>query len=67
MFAALNRTVCRAAVGFLTQEKRLCILRLYKFKHCMTCARELLTIKGSLNLFVRSGVIDGVFTTDGNE
>ena len=24
-------------------------------------------VKGSLNLFVRSGVIDGVFTTDENE
>ena len=29
--------------------------------------RGLLTIKGSLNLFVRSGVIDEVFTTDENE
>ena len=67
MSAALNRTVCRAALGFLTQEKRLCILGMFKFKHCMTCTRRLLTIKGSLNLLVRSGVIDGAFTTDENE
>ena len=47
--------------------KNIRILGLYKFKHHMTCNRGPLAIKGSLNLFVHSGVIEGVFTTDENE
>ena len=39
---------------------------MYKVKHRMTCTREVAFdgVKGSLNLFVPSGVIDRVFTTD---
>ena len=51
------------------REKKQCTLGLYKFKHCMTSTREVAfdRVKGSLNLFVPSGVIDKVFTTDRNE
>ena len=53
--------VCRTALGNLTQEKRN-----YVFLVCISsntvwqsCSRGLLKVKESLNLFVRSGVIDG--------
>ena len=68
MFAALIRKrLSGRARNLITREEKLYILRLYKFKHHMTCNRGLLAIKGSLNLFVHSGIIDGVFTTDENE
>ena len=68
MFAALIRTrLSGRARNLNTREKKLCILRLYKIKHRMTCSRGLLTVRDSLGLFVRSGIIDEVFTTDENE